>query len=93
MKEFIERAAAINAIRQYQYPYGVEFLLANIPAADVAPVRHGRWIGEPVDIGGSTAMECSECHKVRVVDEYCSACGTLMDGKEDEHDKHSSNPV
>ena len=59
--------------------------IMDMPAADVAPVRHGRWIGEPVDIGGSTAMECSECHKVRVVDEYCSACGALMDGKEDEH--------
>lgn len=38
MKEYIDRAAAINAIRQYQYPYGVEFLLANIPAADVVEV-------------------------------------------------------
>lgn len=38
MKEYIERAEAINAIRQYQYPYGVEFLLANIPAADVVEV-------------------------------------------------------
>ena len=38
MKEYIERTEAINAIRQYQYPYGVEFLLANIPAADVVPV-------------------------------------------------------
>ena len=38
MKEYIERAAAIEAIQKYQYPYGVEFLLSNIPAADVAPV-------------------------------------------------------
>lgn len=43
MKEYIERVAAIEAIRKYQYPYGVEFLLSNIPAADVAPVRRGRW--------------------------------------------------
>lgn len=93
MKEYIERAEAINAIRQYQYPYGVEFLLANIPAADVVEVRHGRWMGEPVDIGGNTAMECSECHKVRVVDDYCSACGAKMSGEEAGHDRHSSDPV
>lgn len=55
------------------------------PAADVAPVRHGRWIGEPVDIDGHTAMECSECHKIRVLDEYCSSCGARMD-KEADHD-------
>lgn len=60
-------------------------LVMAMPAADVAPVRHGRWIGEPVDIDGHTAMECSECHKVRVLGEYCSSCGALMD-KEDEHE-------
>ena len=62
MKEYIERAAAINAIRQYQYPYGVEFLLANLPTADVAEVRHGRWIGIPIIVNGSalTAVEWRE---------------------------------
>ena len=30
--------------------------IASLSAADVAPVRHGRWIGEPVDIDGHTAM-------------------------------------
>ena len=57
----------------------------SLPAADVAPVRHGRWVGGPVDIDGHTAMECSECHKVRILDEYCSSCGARMD-KEDEHE-------
>ena len=57
----------------------------SLPAADVAPVRHGRWVGEPVDIDGHTAMECSECHKVRILDEYCSSCGARMD-KEDERE-------
>lgn len=51
----------------------------------VALVRRARWIGEPVDIGGHTAMECSACHKVRVVDDYCSACGAKVD-REDEHE-------
>ena len=59
--------------------------IASLSAADVVEVRHGRWIGEPVDIDGHTAMECSECHKIRVLDEYCSSCGARMD-KEDEHE-------
>lgn len=100
MSEYIEREAAIRSlgdepevwcehdpveIQEWNDWNYYKHCIESVPAADVAPVRHGRWIGEPVDIGGSTAMECSECHKVRVVDEYCSACGTLMDGKEDEH--------
>ena len=90
MKEYIERAAAINAIRQYQYPYGVEFLLVNIPAADVAPVRHGRWIGIEYDgyADGCPVYdlwECSECgEEVRGDDvpsthPWCHSCGARMD--------------
>ena len=77
MKEYIERAEAINAIRQYQYPYGVEFLLANIPAADVAPVRHGRWKN-----GGNGLYDtCSACDKeiyLAIPMNYCPNCGALM---------------
>ena len=94
MKEYIDRAKAINAIRQYQYPYGVEFLLANIPAADVVEVRHGRWIGLEYDgyADGCPVYdlwECSECgEEVRGEDvpathPWCHSCGARMD-KEDE---------
>lgn len=59
--------------------------IASLSTADVAPVRHGRWIGEADDRDGHIWMECSECHKIRIVDDFCSACGTRMD-KEDEHE-------
>ena len=82
MKEYIERPEAINAIRQYQYPYGVEFLLANIPAADVVEVRHGRWKN-----GGNGVYDtCSACEKeiyLAIPMNYCPECGARMD-KEDE---------
>ncbi len=70
MKEYIERAAAINAIRQYQYPYGVEFLLANLPTADVAGgearemdwnPHHCKW--ECPDCGGMEG-ECEPLFEV-----------------------------
>lgn len=91
MKEYIERAEAINAIRQYQYPYGVEFLLANIPATDVAEVRHGRWMTTDAY---PHHLYCSVCYKTyaknaKWVNEldlptnYCPNCGSRMD-KEDE---------
>ena len=81
MKEYIERAEAINAIRQYQYPYGVEFLLANIPAADVVEVRHARWIKrEGYD-------ECEACHAKAIYgSNYCPSCGALMDKEADHED-------
>lgn len=93
MKEYIERTEAINAIRQYQYPYGVEFLIANIPAADVAPVRHGGWLTTDAY---PHHLYCSVCYKTyaknaKWVNEldlptnYCPNCGARMD-KEDDHE-------
>lgn len=59
------------------------------PAADVAPVRHGRWI--PSDYIGDCCYTCSECgfeRDVYLLDvgDYCPACGARMD-KEDNMNK------
>lgn len=52
------------------------------PAADVAPVRHGRWI--PADQTGDCCYTCSECGFERDaylldVGDYCPECGARMD--------------
>lgn len=48
------------------------------PAADVAPVVHGRWIEE------NGFQICSECGEEHAWDEYraayCDVCGAKMDG-------------
>lgn len=54
----------------------------SIPAADVAPVRHGRWI--PVPHTGDCCYTCSECGfecdaYLLDVGDYCPACGARMD--------------
>ena len=70
--------------------------LENVPAADVAPVVHGRWICEwDTDLGITTVI-CSRCKDAREVrgcyvstggegmydeDAYCPHCGAKMDGE------------
>ena len=54
-----------------------------IPAADVAPVRHGRWLcGDYYDIGDV----CSECdwdsQMTHPSYRYCPNCGARMDEAE-----------
>lgn len=54
-----------------------------IPAADVAPVRHGRWLcGDYYDIGDV----CSECdwdsQMTHPSYRYCPNCGAKMDKEE-----------
>ena len=60
--------------------------LADIPAADVAPVRHGYWVKEKRDV--LIHWHCSACKECFYLDmpnaEYCPHCGAKMDGKERE---------
>lgn len=61
-----------------------------IPAADVAPVRHGRWLTWeeqfPAHIPSKKSglgVFCSTCHKhADNMYDYCPNCGAKMDGKE-----------
>lgn len=79
MKEYIEKAAIIDLItRRYEQPELCTYEINSIHAADVAPVRHGRWI--LVDKNGTGV--CSECHRQDYIDPlatYCRYCGALMD--------------
>lgn len=77
MPEYIERKAVIEKNHG-----GVVYIddIKNIPATDVVPVQHGRWIHYTI-IDGHTYAECCKCHKVRIIDNYCSNCGALMDGE------------
>lgn len=96
MKEYIEREAIISALKDYYEPINPDFpmtlklsqiseVLQTMPVADVAPVRHGRWI--LVDKNGTGV--CSECNRQDHIDllaTHCRYCGALMDGKEDAHE-------
>ena len=65
MPEYVEREPLlVEYDRVHEGPPGrARELIANAPAVDVAPVRHGRWIwdNDAVD-WGLGAWVCSECH-------------------------------
>ena len=66
MAEYIEREALISALRAYQYPYGVEFLVSIQPAADVVEVvrckdcKHNvaNWKHDELDATDYTDIVC-----------------------------------
>lgn len=61
--------------------------IKEIPAADVAPVVHGRWVYHNFD------TICSECRKSAIFDEweqqaeteFCPHCGAKMDEEESDN--------
>ena len=109
MKEYIERQAVEEFIQDglnnpdkskafghdaIEILAGIHFMLA----ADVAEVRHGRWIDLNAENSTGPLFKCSECshlhnpnrddldlERVELKPLYCDACGARMD-KEDEHE-------
>ncbi len=54
--------------------------LEDFPAADVAPVRHGKWVTFHAEFAGDIQY-CSVC-EIGFADRtsYCPHCGAVMDG-------------
>ena len=87
MTEYIEREYAIDAVLDVYYDTpdidlsGEKFEAAirKIQAADVVPVRHGRW-----ERTADGAALCTACKRKMNPSQYgyafCSLCGAKMDG-------------
>ena len=84
MTEYIERESAMQIA--FTSPFFSNALMEEIkaiPAADVAPVVHARWVYHNFD------TICSECRKSAIFDEweqqaeteFCPHCGAKMDGE------------
>ena len=89
-KEYIEREALQNKAFGENHPTfydgqdiadWYEKCINEIPAADVAPVRHGYWVKEKRDV--LIHWHCSACKECYYLDmpnaEYCPHCGAKMD--------------
>ena len=87
MAEYIDREAFIEAVKDIPMWGSVAVMFADsIPAADVAPVGHGRWETE-IDDMGWLKHTCPICGYVKRTDihvslgwHYCPKCGAKMDG-------------
>ena len=83
--EYIARGTLLAAYdREHKgEPGRARELIANAPAEDVQPVRHGRWIEFETD-APPRRNECSECGYITNpwlahVYSYCPNCGAKMD--------------
>lgn len=90
MSDYINRKDTIKTIESETYRHDyldhVIDIIEDIPSADVAPVRHGRW-----ECGEENAWWCSVCDEELYLEDgtpqeneyrYCPNCGARMDAKE-----------
>ena len=98
MSDYISRQAAIDALPKPQIceymdefgagrnscAYDAEKAIEDIPAADVAPVVHGKWIEN--SIPDSMLKMCSDCGFTcgAYSFNFCPNCGAKMDCKREE---------
>lgn len=95
--EYIRRSDALKGVELFQCGWAeIEAVqsdyIERLPAADVAPVRHGHWIGEGDGYADGELVfdvwHCSECDYCiddgtddpERLPKYCPGCGALMDG-------------
>ena len=82
MAEYISRESAL-----INCPNVAHDAIKAIPSADVAPVKHGKWMWEMADNGWANHI-CSECGWTKNTDihvyldyNYCPVCGARMEGE------------
>jgi hypothetical protein len=88
--EYIRRSDALKGAELFQCGWAeIEAVqtdyIERLPAADVAPVRHGRWIkDEFFSDEVNNGEKCSQCGELigwfGNLPKYCPGCGALMDG-------------
>lgn len=90
MPEYIKRETAVRAVMAAKWVDGSDGamameIVATAPAADVAPVVHGRWEWLVPNRLVTDCM-CGTCSACKVRSKYivntmlCPNCGALMDG-------------
>ena len=94
MTEYIEREALIEELKRRDFlPVIVKHAIEAVPAADVAPVVHGRWEKSEDNYCSLNLVKCSVCHEewcFEIDDDvkdlnynYCPNCGARMDKEEE----------
>ena len=90
MAEYIEREAAIRVVNEQSSftmtRSGLIDSISKLPAADVAPVRHGQWEpGNPICpiCGGNKFKDLDADIWCDWQPDFCPNCGAKMDGGAD----------
>ena len=87
MDDYIKREALVHRLKSpyvFNITQRIFDIISEIPAADVAPVVHGRWIYDKK----AQRPYCSVCKEyfygaTNSPMSYCSNCGAMMDGGEE----------
>ena len=94
MDEYIKRIDANYAVTDAIWHgkrsmHDVASAINSVLSADVAPVRHGRWIDKGeyavcTECGGRSGTQYDGVEPIPLMTQFCPNCGCHMDGGDDE---------
>lgn len=98
MAEYLDRAVCLSILRAKANmavlmdaaPYFEKAaqMLEKLPAADVAPVVHGKWVHIPQTLNTLSQLRCPFCGwwsldpSIDGAYNYCPNCGAIMEGSD-----------
>lgn len=85
MAEYIDREEVFEKYEEVQRrngPWSFRELINSIPAADVAPMAHAKWVRN-YRYNCMRIGRCSNCGKFLYVDNFCANCGAKMEVNDD----------
>ena len=93
MAEYINRERARFEAKRYfknmdEIQEDLDMLFCMLPAENVAPVRHGRWVDKGeyavcTECGGRSGTQYDGVEPIPLMTQFCPNCGAKMDGGAD----------
>ena len=93
MTEYINRERARFEAKRYfknmdEIQEDLDMLFCMLPAENVAPVRHGRWIDKGeyavcTECDGRSGTQYDGVEPIPLMTQFCPNCGAKMDGGND----------
>ena len=88
MAEYIEREVLLEKMKNWHEKISLVTCVNSIPAADVVPVRHGRWIDKGeyavcTECGGRSGTQYDGVEPIPLMPQFCPNCGAKMDRRID----------
>lgn len=85
MTDYIDREAFLEHMKKTNRYFDVKFDIEGFPAADVAPVVHGRWDGNDCTVcklpwNYNMVQDADDWGYFDPMPDYCPNCGARIDG-------------